>query len=79
LVDELVKFVGYDRIPSLPLMDYIPFREKESITKENKLREASSLYFQEVFMVSLISDKDVQNISAHMGIDAKNVLAVDNQ
>jgi len=29
-------------------------------------------------MVSLISDKDVQNISAHMGIDAKNVLAVDN-
>ena len=78
LVDELVKFVGYDRIPSLPLMDYIPFREKESITKENKLREASSLYFQEVFMVSLISDKDVQNISAHMGIDAKNVLAVDN-
>ena len=78
LVDELVKFVGYDRIPSLPLVDFVPFREKESITKENKFREASALYFQEVFMVSLISDKDVQNISAHMGVNAEDMLAVDN-
>jgi len=78
LVDELVKFVGYDRVPSLPLVDFVPFREKESITKENKFREASALYFQEVFMVSLISDKDVQNIAAHMGVNVEDALAVDN-
>ena len=78
LVDELVKFVGYDLVPSLPLVDFVPFREKESITKENKFREASALYFQEVFMVSLISDKDVQNIAAHMGVNVEDALAVDN-
>ncbi|WP_018962931.1 phenylalanine--tRNA ligase subunit beta [Coprothermobacter platensis] len=78
LVDELVKFVSYDAIPSLPLTEFVPFKEKDSITKENELRKAASIYFQEVFMVSLVSDKDMQSLSSEMHFDMKHAVSVDN-
>ncbi|NPV88532.1 phenylalanine--tRNA ligase subunit beta [Coprothermobacteraceae bacterium] len=60
LADELVKYVGYDAVPSLPLTEYVGFSETPTLAKERRLRELSSQYFQEVFLVSLLSDRDVE-------------------